>query len=251
MGKRMRKIAIYMAMLLWVIAIFNKENANGSEGTIVKALSTNNLYTEYSQINVFSEYNAQYLSLDKKQKIIEDCAKKLGLSNYTLESKKEGQRVSSILVKKGKNAISTIKFITIEEKGEDGIVEPVNYLMVDLLFYKDSDSMYHYKDVVESMFTDLKLKPQISTSIVSSASGIKTLEEKSAMADAILKDVDAKIVSQNRSDEIFTIYAYSKEIDEYIVNLGKKVNVNIAISYDETSDKTFIYYATPIYNTDY
>jgi len=41
------------------------------------------------------------------------------------------------------------------------------------------------------------------------------------------------------------------QIDEYIVNLGKKVNVNIAISYDETSDKTFIYYATPIYNTDY
>ena len=48
-----------------------------------------------------------------------------------------------------------------------------------------------------------------------------------------LEKLGAKIVTQNRTDDLYVIYGYDDEIDEYI-NVGRgKVNVCISINYDE------------------
>ena len=60
-----------------------------------------------------------------------------------------------------------------------------------------------------------------------------------------------KIAYENRKEDLFTVYAYSGLIEEYITVAGSKVNMQIAMSYDEKKDITFVYLATPFLNDGY
>lgn len=77
------------------------------------------------------------------------------------------------------------------------------------------------------------------------------IQWKKALADSLLGEVGAKIVTQNRTDDLYVIYGYDDEIDEYI-NVGRgKVNVCISINYDEIKDVTCVYFSTPMNNQDF
>lgn len=54
-----------------------------------------------------------------------------------------------------------------------------------------------------------------------------------------------------RTDDLYVIYGYDDEIDEYI-NVGRgKVNVCISVNYDEIEDVTCVYFSTPMNNQDF
>ncbi len=247
----MRKLGVYVAMLLWVIAIINKGENNKKQENVFSVINSKNLTTECSEVMAFSVYGTDYLSLDAKEKILKSCADELGISDYSIDTTKVDERVTSAIVKNGKNALSTIKIVTMEEKDKEGMVIATNYLLVNIVFYRDSEAVYHYKEVLDKMYEKRGLEADIKTSIISSVKGNLDLKNKNDIADNILKEIDCEIISENRTNDLFTIYGYSKNIDDYISISGKKVNVNIAVSYDEINDKTLFYFATPIYNADY
>lgn len=55
----------------------------------------------------------------------------------------------------------------------------------------------------------------------------------------------------NRDEKIYTVYGYSDKTEEYVVFGSTKTNVNVAISYDENSNISKIYMATPIISEKY
>ena len=64
----------------------------------------------------------------------------------------------------------------------------------------------------------------------------------------MLDKTGAKVVTGNKSDELYTIYAYDKDIKES-VELGEgKVNVNISMEYNSDKNKTIVYYSVPYRN---
>ena len=63
--------------------------------------------------------------------------------------------------------------------------------------------------------------------------------------------MNARIVTGNRTEEIYTVYGYSEDIKDYVVFGSTKTNVNIAITYNELNGETYIYMATPIINEDF
>ena len=82
--------------------------------------------------------------------------------------------------------------------------------------------------------------------------GRSTAQRKMSLADQVILDrLDAKVVAENRDSDIFTIYAYSKGAGSYITIGGSKINMNIAIGYDEEQDRTKVYLASPVNSLDY
>ena len=81
--------------------------------------------------------------------------------------------------------------------------------------------------------------------------GALNYNERKDITDELLKSLDAKVVSENRDSEIFTIYAYTDNIPDYIKSVGRKINLNLSAEYDEITNETVIYLATPINNLDY
>lgn len=81
--------------------------------------------------------------------------------------------------------------------------------------------------------------------------GYLALPEKEKKAETILYRFKAEIIQSIKTEELFTIYAYTPLLDEYIVVENEKINLNLVYYFDEGKDETVLILATPIYNEDY
>ncbi|MEG1993198.1 MAG: YwmB family TATA-box binding protein [Acetivibrio sp.] len=81
--------------------------------------------------------------------------------------------------------------------------------------------------------------------------GKLTLQEKEKVAADFLKAMQGKTVKEIKTEELFTIYAYSPRLHSYIVSENKKINLNMVFFYEEEKKETGFIAATPIYNEDY
>ena len=104
---------------------------------------------------------------------------------------------------------------------------------------------------VEGMFDAMGIQGNVNMNLVGSIEGTLNSTEKNELADGLLDRLGAKVVTENRDRDIFTIYAYSKGAGSYITIGGNKINMNIAIGYDEEQDRTKVYLASPINSLDY
>jgi hypothetical protein len=50
---------------------------------------------------------------------------------------------------------------------------------------------------------------------------------------------------------LYVIYGYSKYISEYKKIGNQKINVSLAMNYNEEEQSTYIYLSTPLINEDY
>lgn len=81
--------------------------------------------------------------------------------------------------------------------------------------------------------------------------GNLSLEEKKQITQTIMKRFSADIGKSIETKELFTVYAYTELIDEWITAENQKINLNLLFTYNEETDETTLIIATPIYNQDY
>lgn len=104
---------------------------------------------------------------------------------------------------------------------------------------------------VRSIFDLFEQPLEITTCIIGSFDG--KLDEKSINNKGIkaLKSVKGKIVEEYKDDYLLSYTAYTPIIEKYLEIGNKKVNLNLAIRYNEYEDKTYIWIGTPIITTGY
>ena len=83
-------------------------------------------------------------------------------------------------------------------------------------------------------------------SLKGSVKGTLSNNKKNEICEDIISSMDGELITGSRSDELYTVYAYSDRISEYVVNGTTKSNINIAITYDGVNDVSWIHVATPI-----
>lgn len=137
-------------------------------------------------------------------------------------------------------------------ENSNDITEINHYLLVRLTIYKDMDSLLSYRDLIKDIFKKLKAENiQTNMQINGTCQGKLTLDEMNEIADSMVTDLQGKIAYANRQDNLYTIYAYSGLLDEYVNSVGNKINIHIAIDYDEETDSTRILLGTPVINGGY
>ncbi|WP_105617529.1 YwmB family TATA-box binding protein [Vallitalea okinawensis] len=77
------------------------------------------------------------------------------------------------------------------------------------------------------------------------------LENKSDLFKQIESYMDMRVVDELDSHEFYNAYGYSRHINKFIIFSGKKVNIDVAITYDDVRDQTLLYMGTPIINIEY
>ena len=248
----MQKVGLITAMIIWLIFSGKIINSNLKVTKDVVSVFTTSEFDEV-EVNVtgFGEYGVMYLTDNEKMDILVKIAEGIGLEpGYVITDNVNGQTYEKILTKKSRNADTIIKVITVVNERETYYETP-QYVEISLDFKDNIKSASSYSDLIDEIFISESIKGNSMINLKGYVNGTLNFEEKSNIADKMIKMLDADIVSQNRESDLFTIYAYSDKIDNSIICAGQKVNINIAEEYDEVNNRTIIYLSTPLNNLDY
>lgn len=245
---------IILAIFLWAITIIRivvYGKGEGAQETLVKAFNQIALKEMKAEINAVGFYGDVYLSDATKETFVKEIGYQLGLNYCDLFSEREGNLATTGIRKDGKYADTEIKLITREEKVTDTVVESKQYISVNIDLGNNLDAAMQYQKTLKDIFADMKVEADINVNLTGYIEGHAELTMKNLIANQLIETMKGKIVAENRNEELFTIYAYTDKVEDYIEISGKKINLNISANYDEQLDRTYFYVATPMINGDY
>lgn len=104
---------------------------------------------------------------------------------------------------------------------------------------------------VEGVFMDFNKPVDITTCVIGTIQG---RFDENTMERTILKTIKkskGKIVEEYVDSSIISYMIYTPYIEKFISSGIKKVNLNLAIRYNEYEDRTYIWIGTPIITTGY
>ena len=244
------KRAMYAVIVLWAVltAVYMTNMGRARKVSISNAFTDSVDGEEWCELDTYIEgygkFGVCYLTQEEKERLVENIASALGItSSYGLAMVCEDEVNTTVLSKESVNGSVTIKAITQEPQAQ--------YVYVNITVYNNIDCAVSYRELVEGMFDAMGIQGNVNMNLVGSIEGALNSTEKNELADGLLDRLGAKVVAENRDSDIFTIYAYSKGAGSYITIGGNKINMNIAIGYDEEQDRTKVYLASPINSLDY
>mgnify|MGYP000995704344 CR=1 FL=1 len=104
---------------------------------------------------------------------------------------------------------------------------------------------------VESLFDEYNKPVNITTCIVGTFDGYVNLDEKEKEIVQATKLTKGQIVEKYAEDDTLSFSIYTPYIEEHIYTGNNKMNLNIAVRYNEYEDKTYIWIGTPIITIGY
>ena len=243
-----------LAVVLWAVAptrVFVYGNQSDTRETLVSAFQTVRLDEMTASAEAFGYYGDVYLSEKAKETFVKDIGYKLGLNFCEPYTNRDGSVSTTGILKVGKYATTRIELVTREEKITDNILESHQYLIIKINFGENLDACVQYQSILKELYQEMDIESDVTVNLTGELDGKADLAFRNMIADQIISQMKGRIVAENRTDSLYTIYAYTDKVDDYIKVSGKKINLNISASYDEQRDKTCFYVATPIINNDY
>lgn len=253
---KVKQRILYIGIALWLIAFIqmlgNGFSTESEEEAIVTAFADNDFLNTVSTITASGTYKNTYLSESRREDLLLDIAHSLGISSSLVyDSVTENAVTTSSLVRTGDNAKTVLKLTTTESQKTASEILQKHVVSAEIEFDNSLESAFYYKDLLKDAFENAGISPDISINLKGEMDGSLSMTQKNIITDKIIESSGGKIVTERRSDSLFTVYAYTDKIDDYVLNGSMKTNLNVAISYDETNDITEVYMATPFINKDY
>lgn len=248
---------LFVALKLFVGGMFEKNTS------LVAAFSVTNPQEISATVEVTAKYPLGELSDSNKLLLLEEVADAIGLViDDAPEVVNTEQRQEVSFHKEALAAETTVKTISLVKTGEnseatdttDAVTaiatageQETTYLYAKICLNQSLDAVLEYKALLERVLKELSCT-EISTTIqlVGDYGGYLTLERKNEITEEILKALEAEVVYEYREQDLYTVYAYTAALDNYITVENKKINLHIAMSQDEEHYRTTLYLASPI-----
>lgn len=248
---------LFVFLKLLIGGVFEKNTS------LTAAFSVTNPQEISATVEVTAKYPSGELSDKNKLRLLEKVADTIGLTlDAEPETVKTEQRQEVSFHKKALAAETELKVIRLVKTGKnsegtdttDAVTaiatageQETTYLYAKICLNQSLDAVLSYKALLESVLEELSCT-EISTTIqlVGDYGGYLTLERKNEITEEILKALEAEVVYEYREQELYTVYAYTAALDNYITVENKKINLHIAMSQDEEHYRTTLYLASPI-----
>jgi len=248
---RKTKLTLYIVAVLW-IAVFTQIIMNYmffKDFKIAEAFVMTNTKDMECDLEVIAEYNNNFLSETDKKNILYHIADAIGLRiDEEITVNKVDTLTEYSYHKQAKKAKTTLKIISMEQE-TDSTITMKHYIVVRLNIKESIKSIENYRKMIEDSLLELDIKQkQVTVQYKGSVPGLMPMKDKEEMALLLVNELQGEIVFDYQQGESYTVYAYTGLINEYIESVGCKINIQVAMTYDEQLNKTQIYLATPIIN---
>ncbi len=256
-GKALLTLAAVWILAFVLIAVKRESSPDSGDGDIVTAFATaGEFVSTKGTVSAYVNYGNEYLTDDDRKILVEKIAKAIGIEkDIELDIKRSNSNGSSVTATYsciGKNSRTDISIITIEdEKKGNSIMSIEQYILVDISIDNSVESAVYYKECIDKYFKADGIDADITLSFKGSIEGTLSNNQKNEICENIINALDGELITGSRSEELYTVYAYSDSIREYVVNGTTKSNINVAITYDSKENLSWVYVATPILMESY
>lgn len=248
------RITLYIAAVLWVAVgtqiIMNR--VFKEEVQITEAFVKSDTEEMQSSIEVVAEYKSSFLQEEAIKDIIYNLADAIGLViDDDVTILEEDSRSEYYYYKQAKKAATEIKVISLEQE-EDSSTNIRNYIIVRLSISDGIQSIDKYKKQLENALNEIGVQSkQITLKYEGNREGSLTTKQKQEISKLLVNELQGEIALEYDEGDLYTVYAYTGMLNEYVTTMGNKINVQIAITYNESINKTKIMLATPILNENW
>lgn len=245
------KVTLYIVAVLWLAVVTQiiMNRVFFSDFQIAEAFVMTNTEEMECNLEIIAEYNNDFLSETDKMNILHHIANVIGLNmDKDITINKEDRLTEYLYHKQAKLAETSIKVVSIEQEANSTITMK-HYIVVKLNIKESIKSAEKYRKLIEDALQELEIaEKQVTVQYEGSVSREMSIKDKEEMAQLLVNELQGQVIFNHQQGDSYTVYAYTGLIDEYIESVGCKINIQIAITYDQQSDKTRIYLATPIIN---
>ncbi|MGN0317196.1 MAG: YwmB family TATA-box binding protein [Lachnospira sp.] len=247
------RVCVLFAVFLWILSavrVVNNVLKDKTENVDMVTAFCDNIYMgNNARISACGNMENMYLTESAREFVLVSMAEKIGINNYTIENIGSDGKEQTVLWQDSKNG--KVK-ITIENLGKtDNSSVCSYYLCTEINLYNSTESAFDYKAIVEKIYGDYGIDTTVTVDVKGFLVGDVSLDIRNQIAEEMLKEAKATLVAERKDNDIYTIYAYDEDYEDYITIGGKRVNMNITMSYDENEDITNVILSTPINNFDY
>lgn len=244
-----KKTKIYVLSLIWgaiAVQLLINTNICREKVMVTQVMTREDENVISSEVKAYAYYGNEVLSNENRLKIVKKMASKLGIiSGYDISMEEDNDRNVVTLKKKGSEGDTCIRLVSSMKADKDN-QEINNYITMEVLLKaSNSDKAYMLKQDVSKIYKSLGMKANANIYICSQRKGTLSEVEIGNEVSNFMKDMNAKEIERVDLDNTICVYGYSRDIDEYVYQGDSKVNVNIAISYDENEDVSYIHRAVP------
>lgn len=245
------KATLYIAIVLW-LAVITQIVVNRvffEDFEIAEAFVKTKTEDLECNLEIVAQHHNEFLSEEDKKDILGHIANSIGLNmDSEIMVNREEEKVEYAYYKQAKMAETSLKVVSIEQD-VDSSVKMKHYIVVKLNIKESIKSIEKYRKRIEESLDQMGIEErQVTVLYEGTVLGLMSSEEKEEMVRLLVKELQGEVAFEYQQGESYTVYAYTGLINEYIETVGCKVNIQIAMTYDEQSLRTKIYLATPLIN---
>ena len=243
-----------------------------AENSLEKVFQNNNIHKADCEIEGYYYLGEKYYGESGSLELIDKIAERLGVnSEYYYDKYRTDTGTVAVMKKDGKSSELELELITTEYQESQNVIAQRNYLSVSLDIKDSLESGYYYKKLIEKTMKEIcreesnvdeniNKDEEVTTSIRSrniymvikgKIYGEIDKEQENKIAKGILKSFQAKKIFNGQNDEHMNVYGYTEILQDYVAIGSEKININVAFSYDEQENITYVYIGSPIVNYDY
>lgn len=259
--KRLKKLSLsgklkgylYIAAVLWVAVagqiIVNKAFRDNFK--VTDAFIKSEAEEMQSSIEIIAEYNA-VVAAGFADNIINELADNIGLTiDSDIKLAEDDERIEYSFSKQARQASSELKVISLGADKEDP-QSMKHFIVARLKLQKAIANIDRYKKLLEASMKKLGVKnKQITLKYEGVREGYLDYDKKHELAKLLIEELHGELAMEYDEGDLYTAYAYTGMLDEYIISENVKINIQLVIAYNEADNRTKIYLATPILNDDY
>ena len=224
-----------------------QNKSNQQEISIVDAFHSSGAKMVVNELYFFVRATDDYNNLSSLTDVCNEVFKSLEITNYSknttstdillksdlLGATKDGVKVSAMASIVGNKSGAGDKYITIDAIGTE------------------NGSALELRDKIEEVFSTHGMKTVVNSCITGTYDGNVQDTQLENICKKILNESDAKKVDSLRQENVISVSAFSPMIKDKLSINGKNINLSLAIRYNKLENKTYLWVATPIVNTEY
>ena len=244
-----KKFIMILLMIITIIGYSSAETMRDKdEQIIISAFETSNANFKSFNTNYSGIINNKFLDLKQLNIFSVGIIEGVGFKESYREVIEETNMSKLSIYGQVDNKHMTLVLYSYKDKKNN---KSQTSIFLDISSDKDYENIEDITSKISKVLRKQHVKLKSNTCIIASYDGQLESQHKMEVLKRIINLSDARLVESLVNDDFLSYSLYTDNIEEYIYTGRNKINLNIAIRYDEYRDQTNIFLASPIITMGY